>query len=150
MDDPRKECLIQKQHWRDRGGSSVEFALVLPLLLLIVFGMIQFGWGWWLSQVVTNGAREGARFGVVVREPPVSDADVKTRINNYLNASGVATSTAIIQVSYTLNGAAVASNACVGGCEVRVALSVPIQKIVPNLLPGFPTQLNAVTVMRHE
>lgn len=127
----------------------MEFALVLPVLLLIVFGTIQFGWGWWLSQVVTNGAREGARFGIVVREPKVSDADVKTKVTNYLNNSGI-TATSTIVVSYTLNGATVASDACVSGCEVRVAVTVPVQNIVPNLLPGFPAQLTANVVMRHE
>ncbi len=150
MDALRKNSLNPDENGDARGASIVEFALVLPLLLLIVFGMIQFGMGWWLSQVVTNGAREGARFGVVVRDPPVSDTDVRTKINSYLNASGVNATSSTIQVSYRLNGTDVGYAACVSGCEVKVSVSVPIQNISPTLLPFFPTQLKAISVMRHE
>jgi Flp pilus assembly protein TadG len=53
-----------------RGQSLVEFALVLPLFLLLVAGVIDFGLGLNASITVTNAAREGARLGVV---KPYSD-----------------------------------------------------------------------------
>lgn len=48
---------------RSRGQALVEFALVLPLFLLILAGMVDFGMGLNASITVTNAAREGARLG---------------------------------------------------------------------------------------
>lgn len=48
---------------RRRGQALVEFALVVPLFLLLLAGMIDFGLGLNASITVTNAAREGARLG---------------------------------------------------------------------------------------
>lgn len=50
---------------RDRGQALAEMALVVPALLLLVFGIIEFGSAWRSYQVVTNAAREGARRAVM-------------------------------------------------------------------------------------
>jgi Flp pilus assembly protein TadG len=50
---------------RDRGAVAVEFALLLPLLLLIVFGIIDFGRALNAQITLTQAAREGARFASV-------------------------------------------------------------------------------------
>ena len=50
---------------RDRGAAAVEFALVLPLLLLIVFGIIDFGRLLNAQLTLTQAAREGARLAAV-------------------------------------------------------------------------------------
>ncbi len=47
--------------WRDRGAAAVEFALMLPLLLLIIFGVIDFGRALNAQITITQAAREGAR-----------------------------------------------------------------------------------------
>lgn len=64
----------------------VEFALVLPLLLLVVLGIIDFGFMFQRYEVVTNAAREGARVAVL---PGYGDADVVIRVDQYLTASGL-------------------------------------------------------------
>ncbi|MGN6415505.1 TadE/TadG family type IV pilus assembly protein [Flexivirga sp.] len=46
---------------RERGASLVEFALVLPLFLLLVGGMVDFGRAFYTEVMLTNAAREGAR-----------------------------------------------------------------------------------------
>lgn len=52
--------------WRRREGQSlVEFAVVLPVFLLILAGIIDFGLGLYSQMTVINAAREGARLGVV-------------------------------------------------------------------------------------
>lgn len=48
-----------------RGQSTVEFALVLPILLLIVFGIIEFGLIFNAYVTVISSSREGARYGIV-------------------------------------------------------------------------------------
>ena len=51
---------------RDTGQSVVEFALVVPVFLLLLAGMIDFGLGLYSDITVTNAAREGARLGVAM------------------------------------------------------------------------------------
>jgi hypothetical protein len=48
-----------------RGQNAVEFALLLPLLALIFFGVLDFGRGLHIAITITNSAREGARYGMV-------------------------------------------------------------------------------------
>ncbi len=48
-----------------RGASAVEFALIAPLLFLLLFGIIEFGLLLYNQAVITNASREGARKGVV-------------------------------------------------------------------------------------
>lgn len=57
----------------------VEFALILPLLLLLVFGIIQFGIIYNTKITITNAAREGARKAAVTS---VDNTAVKTAITN--------------------------------------------------------------------
>lgn len=54
---------------RQRGQSLVEFALVLPIFLIVVFGIVDFGMGLrgWIT--ITSAAREGARVGAVYAIP---------------------------------------------------------------------------------
>jgi Flp pilus assembly protein TadG len=55
-----------KQTQRREGGQAmVEFALVIPLLVLVLMGIVDLGQGVYAYNVVASGAREGARFGVL-------------------------------------------------------------------------------------
>jgi hypothetical protein len=49
----------------DRGASAVEFALVLPLLVMLLFGIVHFGFAYNAYVTVTHAAREGARMASV-------------------------------------------------------------------------------------
>jgi Flp pilus assembly protein TadG len=49
----------------DRGASLVEFAIVAPLLILLLFGIIEFGWLFGQYNDLKHGAREGARYSAV-------------------------------------------------------------------------------------
>jgi Flp pilus assembly protein TadG len=70
----------------ERGAELIEFALTLPLMLLVVLGIIEFGFVFREYGVVTNAAREGARIAVL---PAYSVADAEDRIDIYLQASGM-------------------------------------------------------------
>ena len=50
---------------RERGATLVEFAIAAPLLFLLVFGMIEFGWLFAKNTEIRHGAREAARLAVV-------------------------------------------------------------------------------------
>ena len=74
----------------DEGASMVEFAIVLPLLLMLLFGTIEFGLLLFNKQVITNASREGARFGIVAGTPRKTDAEITTVVNTY-NGSNLIT-----------------------------------------------------------
>jgi Flp pilus assembly protein TadG len=71
----------------ERGAELIEFALVFPLLLLLVLGMVDFGFLFQRYEVLTNAAREGARLGVL---PTYTNADICARVYSYIQGSGLA------------------------------------------------------------
>ena len=73
--------------WQDEEGAElIEFALVSPLLLLIMCGIFDHGFLFQRYEVLTNAAREGARLATL---PGYTAADVTARVNAYLTAGGV-------------------------------------------------------------
>jgi len=82
-------CTLRRGSRNERGQSLVEFVLALPILLVIVFGIIEFATAWRTYQVVTNVAREGARLAVI---PTSTDATVSARIDSLLVQSGLSLS----------------------------------------------------------
>ena len=62
----------------ERGASAVEFALLLPLMLLIIAGIVDFGRAFFIDIQLANAAREGARAAVV---STLTAADIQTRAN---------------------------------------------------------------------
>ncbi len=53
------------QHRREAGQDLIEFAMVLPLLLLLLLGIMEFGLAVFSYVSVANAAREGARYGII-------------------------------------------------------------------------------------
>jgi Flp pilus assembly protein TadG len=54
-----------KRRRHERGAAAVEFALVMPILLLIVFGIIDFGYLYGQKLALNNAARQSARYAAV-------------------------------------------------------------------------------------
>jgi Flp pilus assembly protein TadG len=65
-----------------KGASAVEFAVILPLLVTLLFGIIEFSVLLFDKNVLTNASREGARFGIV-QSPRNSVADISGVVNDY-------------------------------------------------------------------
>jgi len=76
----------KRKESRSRGAAVVEAALVMPILLLVTFGAIKYGWLFLKAQQITNAARYGARMASL---PDVEDAQVKTSIINLLALSNI-------------------------------------------------------------
>ncbi|NLX04421.1 MAG: pilus assembly protein [Phycisphaerae bacterium] len=90
----------------------VEMAVVLPVLLTILFGIIEFGWTFMVYQNITNAAREGCRVAVLEGS---TDGDITGRVGNYMQMVGISnyqltvthatqadpTETVVVQVPYS-------------------------------------------------
>lgn len=72
----------------ERGAELIEFALVFPLLLMVVLGIVDFGFMFQRMEVVTNAAREGARIAVL---PGYFEPDVRARVCSYVQTGGIQT-----------------------------------------------------------
>jgi Flp pilus assembly protein TadG len=79
----------------ERGQALAEFAIVLPLILLFIAAVLEFGRAWNIKQAVTDAAREGARYAAVM-EPAMTLADVEDKIEERLALSSIDTSTIVI------------------------------------------------------
>ena len=79
MKDPVKKRI---QIRNEQGQTMTEFALVLPVLALILFAVIQFGIVFNNYVTLTDATRAGARKAAVSRDDPNRDADVIAAIQN--------------------------------------------------------------------
>lgn len=81
---PRHKAVPQQAQL---GAAAVEFALILPILLLVFFGMIELSLALYDKAILTNASREGARAGIVLSSPKLTDAQIRTVVLNYTNGA---------------------------------------------------------------
>lgn len=72
---------------RLRGAAIVEFAVVAPVLIAILMGIIEYGYVFLVQQTLTNAAREGARIAVL--QSTTSDDPINARIAEIMAAAGI-------------------------------------------------------------
>ena len=65
------------------GATAVEFALILPLLILLLFGIIEFGLVLYNKQIITSACREGVRAGIIARGTRLSNDEIKNEVIKY-------------------------------------------------------------------
>jgi Flp pilus assembly protein TadG len=130
-----------------KGVAAVEFALVLPILVMMAFGIIEFSLILYDKAVITNASREGARAGIVSQSPRVADGEITTVVENYCKDYLVTFGTPNTPVS------AIARTGSSFGDELTVAVTYSYGFLVlPNFITGItgPLDLTATTVMRME
>jgi len=94
---PSRWKALSVRRWRetDAGQTLVEFSLILPIMLLMLFALVDFGRGFYTWLVLTNAAREGARVGAVEQPVDVITAKVKS------TASGLTTTNPPLHITVT-------------------------------------------------
>ena len=126
---------FMKKFKYSQGQTAVEFALVLPLLLLILMGIIEFGRLWETTNILTSAAREGARVAAVTAP---NAGMVQTAAQNVLTAGNIAGATV------TVNGPNAAR-------EVTVTVQFGYVPITGAIIPGLGNlQLTRSTTMHWE
>ena len=85
----------KRLHRREKGQSMVELALILPVLLALLCGIVDFGWIYYNQITLNNAAREGARYAVIHYDPTVDwKEEAESRMIN--DMVGVNSATAIV------------------------------------------------------
>ncbi len=79
--------------------AGLEFALVLPVFMLILFGIIEFGTAFYKQQILTSAVREAARHGIVATDPRPSESVVRARAYAYLDEVGLDASSSTVTVT---------------------------------------------------
>ena len=124
------------------GVAAVEFAIIAPVFVIMILGIIEFGRAIMVQQILTNASREGARRAIVEK---ATASEVKAVVNDYLAATSIS-SGVTVEVSP-------APGPTVGfGDPITVAVTVPYNDVswlgTPWILGG--SQLSARSVMRAE
>ncbi len=124
-----------------RGAAAVEFAVVLPVFITLVFGMIEYGRMVMVQQVITNAAREGCRKAIM---DGTTGQEVLDLVNDYLDSAGITGATVTVTPSEPSEAGA--------GEPITVSVSVPYDQVswlpAPMFLSG--TEMSASCVMRRE
>jgi Flp pilus assembly pilin Flp len=68
----------------EEGAAVVEFALVMPILALIIFGIIDFGRAFYTVNNIISAVREGSRYGAILAAPmsPTGQREIRDRVRN--------------------------------------------------------------------
>lgn len=72
----------------EKGAALVEMAIALPLLLLVVWGMIDFARAYYTSNSLSTAVREGARYAAVLDNPSAQVAAIRAKVKGAFNGLG--------------------------------------------------------------
>jgi Flp pilus assembly protein TadG len=124
-----------------RGAAAVEFAIVAPVLFLLILGIIEFGRMVMVQQILTNASREGARRAILEH---VTASEVETAVSDYLTNTSVSGATVTVAPG-SLSGLAF-------GDPVTVTVSVPFDQVSWVPAPWFlgGTNFTGQSIMRAE
>ena len=104
---------------RDRGASAVEFALVVPLLIALMLGILAFGHAFHVQSVLSNAARDGVR--VVALQDTSGGSDPQTVARQRVIAS--ASPSANLSVDHI----EITPSTCAVGSTATVTVTYPMQ-----------------------
>jgi Flp pilus assembly protein TadG len=125
-----------KKKGKSRGQTMVELALVLPIMILVVLGLVEFGRALFIYTVISNAAREGVRAGLV---DPRNTAWVEDRIRARLVL--MAPDAVTVDVKYDHGSGATFTNPDEieeGVSRILVEVSTDFTMITPVLRGLFP------------
>lgn len=137
---------------RRRGQAVVEFALVLPLLLLLILGAVEFGRVLLRLHLLTTASREGARVGSL---PNKEEADVAGRVQDILETSGIESGTWLTDVVVRDPDGELRAGGlddAMQGDRVAVTVTNDFEVLTGSIVPGLSgtVPLHSTCVFRHE
>jgi Flp pilus assembly protein TadG len=145
-----KRLSVSRQRIRETGVAAVEFALVLPIFLLLVVGIVELAVAFYDQHVLTHASRVAVRSGIVLRSPRLPDATIQqigTDAANALITFAADTPTVTVTAAHGVN----ASNGNVPNLSVTVSYQYTGLLLGP-MLSVFqtPIVMSATTSMDYE
>jgi Flp pilus assembly protein TadG len=139
---------------RTQGVAAVEFAILGTVLIFILGGVLDFGHSFYISQVVTNASREGARYGVTFlvdsTATRIAPINLSPSISNYVTTQYIS-QTLVAGLHPTVTASGAGYNTGTKGQPVQVTVSATKNWfMLKNLIPGLPTTISATSVMQCE
>ena len=116
----------------ERGANLVEFAILAPLLIIMVLGIVEFGWLFGQFNDVRHGAREGARFAAV---DGGTENDIQQRVCTSMDGLSAGISELRIQLIDSGTAASVST--------IRVEADVDSLSGAPLISSFLPSMLNS-------
>ncbi len=132
-------------HWavaKRRGVAATEFAIVVPVFVLLVFGILELGRALMVQQLLTNASRVGARTAILLS---AAESDVDNDAIDYLNNMSVTVTGDDVTATPDLSTAQT-------GDQVTVTVSLDFEDVSWVPAPWFlgGASLSATSVMRKE
>jgi len=155
----RLTCVSTRQRQRRSGSALVEFAVVAPILMIFILGILEIGRLVMVAQITTNASREGARYAV---QGDANTAAIDSYLRTYLSAAGLSntasgSNSAVTVTVESYSGSAWTTTAdpstVASGSPIRVTVAVNFnsQSWLPTrFFVGNNKQVQGVTVMRRE
>ena len=140
---------MRHRHNDERGAALVEAAVTIPILLLVAVGIFEFGRAYQTWQVLTNAAREGARYAVT---PSSTRENTVAIVRDYMRGGGLSewqTATVNVNPDVPMNP----------GTGTRVTIRYPFsfivlqpvaRLVVPSSRAGEAITMGATALMRNE
>jgi Flp pilus assembly protein TadG len=141
--------VIRQPHCKRRGATTVETAMVLIPLTVVIFGIFEYGFLLMNWNLLNNSAREGCRYAMVNNTSSTISTDVQTIVNGYMAGETKNFTSFTVTVSGTHLGASTTVNNLVAGDMITVKVSGQYHFL--NIIPvaNLPTTvtLNSSVVM---
>jgi Flp pilus assembly protein TadG len=131
---------MRKRLGNERGVVTIEFILIVPILLFVLFASVELSRAWFTMNLLTTAAREAARAGVVAAPDTVQAAGT-ARLNSILGAGNWSGTVTCVPAP------------CATGTDSRVQVNVSMQftTVLPTLLPMLSSiTLQQTASMRYE
>jgi Flp pilus assembly protein TadG len=148
MDRAQRSCspvLSRPRRRGSRGQALVEFVLVIPVLLLVLCGILDFGFALFSRMTVINAAREGAHAGMLEANHTLIETDAATSAQAQAASGGLALPAPTVTCVH--GGAALGScSSAVAGDSVLVVATFPYRTFFP-LLFGATFDLSSSVQM---
>jgi Flp pilus assembly protein TadG len=126
-----------------RGNAVIEAVLVIPILLLLAFGTVEFGHFFFIKHSLQGAAREGARASIV---SGATNADVNSAVSTSMTAAGLQAS----GYTVTTNPASIDGVASGTNISVTVQCNWGTVGVRPMAMVSASKIVKGVTVMRKE
>jgi Flp pilus assembly protein TadG len=124
----------------ERGSAAVEFAMVVPLLIVMVLGIAEFGRIYHVQTTISGAAREGVRSMALTNDASTARSAAKTAASNLSPALSDS------QISVTLSGGSTCTSTVTTNVTATVTISYPVTFLTSMF--GTGVTLSGTGVMR--